>query len=405
MSDMEETPGIGGGEVRGRGLDPAAKRNLVIMGSVVGAALLGVAALAYMGLRSDNKPVTQAGAAIALGNPTSEQRSPNEAVSPRMQEQLRVRQTEEAENAARQGKTYIPPDASARIEPLAPQQAPQQPALNAGNSSAGYAAAAIAERTAVDVDRRKGLEKFLESFKEVADMGDGEVRRRFGPPNDQQQQGQTKTRVAQGADPAASAAAAKTPPGKKLVEAFSVMATRLALPLKIPANGSATVLAEVVSGPQTGALLSGTARVVDEGIEIKLTQARFGSEPYAIQAIGLDGQTSDQILNGSVDRKLFQRYVIPISVAAAQGFFTAKALTGSAVVGLNVGGSSGVVAGVQTPPPSTQQAVAAGLGAGMGVLAADAAKQAAVPIVVALPAQSPMGVLFTSEVIEKAAQP
>lgn len=384
-----------------RRVDPGAKRNLLILGSLVGIAVLVVVGALYFGLSSSDKPVTRAGSDISLGNPAAQTRGQNETVSPRMEEQLRARQVAEAERAAAEGRSYIPPD-TARVEPIAPPQA-AAPQLGAVNSSAGYASAAVVDRTAFEQDRRKGLERFLERFEEVSGGGaDGEVRKRFGASTEA---GAQQAGAAQRVQPSATAStetAATKPPARKVVEGFTVMATRLLLPLNIPANGSATVLAEVVAGPHVGALITGTGRVVNDGIEIRLNQAKFGSEMYGVQAIGLDGQTSDQVMQGSVDRKLLQRYVIPIAAAAAQGFFTAKSAVGSVVVGLNTSNSSSV-AGVQTPAPSNRQAVAAGLGAGMEVLAADAKAASSVPIVVSIPSGTPMGVLFLNEVLEKGA--
>jgi hypothetical protein len=396
-AEAEEQQTIGGGSAdSGRGVDPAAKRNLVIMGVVGAMALVVVGGVAYAGLSGNSDPVVKAASTISLGNPTAERRDSGEALPPRMQEELAKRQNEDAERAAAEGRSYMPPDTTARIESVNNTPKVQ---LSAANSSAGLGSAAIVDRSAQEQERRKGLEKFLTSFDEAAVTADA-VRSRFGPSAEGgRSQPVAAQRVSAAApSPAASSAAA---PGRKLVEALTVMATRLTLPLNIPANGSATVLVEVVAGPHTGAFLSGTAKVVNEGIEIRLTQARLGKEPYAIQAIGLDGTTSDQILEGSVDRKLFQRYVIPIAAAAAQGFFTARAAVGSTLVGLESNGGS--LTGVQVPAPTSKQATAAGLAAGMQVVAADASKIAATPIVVSIPSQTPMGVLFLNEVIEKGA--
>jgi len=392
---------------RGRGVDAGAKRNLLIMGAVLSVAVVIVVVVAYMGLHNKQESVTPAASSISLGNHQSETRGPNETISPHMQQELAARQSQDAEEAARNNRSYIPPDAS-RIEPVTAGST--QPQLNAGNSNAGLAAAAIVDRTPYEQDRRKNLEKFLMSFEEAAGPVD-EVRRRFGAAagetRAQAGNGSTSgTAAAQRVQGAAAAASAPQPASqRKLVEGFSVMASRLLLPLNIPENGSATVLAEVVAGPQAGALLNGTARVVNEGIEIRFTQGRFGKDIYPVQAIGLDGDTSAQILSGSVDRKIFQRYVIPIAAAMAQGYFTAKAAVGNTVVGVSVSGVSGTstVAGIATPPATQQQAVSAGVAAGMQVLNTDVTKVAGTPIVVSVPSQTPIGVLFLNEVLEKGA--
>lgn len=415
--DPQEQQAIEGGDpgAGGRRVDPGAKRNFWIAGGLVGAALVVVCIVAYFGLRTNDKPVTPAASAIALGNPASERRDSSAALSPHMQQELARRQNQEAEEAAKSGRSYIPPD-TARIEQVAPAPQAQygQPHLTAANSSAGIAAGAIVDKSPYEQERRKNLDRFLATFEEASGSSGEPIRSRFGTMPDPRS---TTGLAASGGGGAASTAAAAqrasaapalaaasgTQTGRRIVDGFAVMAARLLLPLTIPENGSTTVLAEVVAGPQMGALVTGTARVVNEGIEIRFTQARFGRDMYTVQAIGLDGETSNQLLSGSVDRKVFQRYVIPIALATAQGFFQAKAAVGSTVVGLNVGGGSGSVAGVQTPAPSNQQAVAAGVAAGMTVAATDANRIASTPIVVSVPAQTPIGVLFLNEVLDRGA--
>ena len=407
-TELHEGPAIGepGEAAAGkRKLDPGAKRNLTIMAGVAAAGLVVVAVVAFLGLRSDPKPVTQAASQVALGNPASQRRGPSAAVPERMQQDLAKRQIQEAEEAARKGNSYIPADIPTRMEPVAATPQVLTPQLGPQNSAAAYAAAAVVDTSNLEAERRKNLERFLSSFGEGATQGS--VRSRVEASdrdenagrgaNQQQQQRAVASRVqAPVAEQQGAGAAAK------LVEAYSIMAARLLVPLDVPENGSAVLVAEVVAGPHAGAVVSGTARVVNEALEMRFTQARLGRQVYPVQAIGLDGTTSAQLLSGSVDRKLFQRYVIPIAAAAAQGFFQAKAAVGSTVVGLSVGaGGDSTVAGVQTPAPTSKQAVAAGAAAGMQVLTADASKIASVPIVVSAPAQTPIGVLFLSEVVHK----
>lgn len=409
--DTNESQAISGGDAKGaRKMDPGAKRNLAIMGGVAGVAVVVVAVVAFMGLRSDPQPVTQAASQVSLGNPAVQRRGPDEAMPQRMQEDLARRQLAEAEEAARRGNSYIPADVPTRVEPVSLQQpmAPLQPQLSAQNSAAGYAAAAVVDTSNLEAERRKGLEQFLGTFGEVSHQATIRSRIEAKDIEDgtQGQRAAVATRVQGAAATAAGASPAMTgqATGAKMIDAYSIMAARLLLPLDVPENGSAVLMAEVVAGPYAGAIVSGSARVVNESLEMRFTQARLGREVYPVQAIGLDGTTSAQLMSGSVDRKLFQRYLVPIAAAAAQGFFQAKAAVGNMVVGLAVGGPGGsTVAGVQTPSPSNQQAAAAGVAAGMQVLNADASKIASVPIVVSAPAQTPIGVLFLAEVAQKEA--
>ncbi len=139
----------------------------------------------------------------------------------------------------------------------------------------------------------------------------------------------------------------------------------------------------------------GAARVIDESLEINFTQMRFGEKTYAIDVIVLDQATTANAIAGNVDRRILQRYVLPITLATAQGFFAAKAAVGSVTVNV------GTDAAVATPPPTSEQARAAGMAEGFRIAGQDVQRAAALPIVVSAARGTSVGLLFRSPVTEE----
>ena len=103
-------------------------------------------------------------------------------------------------------------------------------------------------------------------------------------------------------------------------------------------------------------------------------------------------------IDGTVDRRVLQRYVMPIALAMAQGFYTAKAQTGSTIT--SIGGAGGATAAISVPVPTTEQARSAGIAKGLEIAGQDVQKQAQLPLLVTRERSYPIGVLFTAPVLE-----
>ena len=374
----EEGPVIEGEALAAKtSLDPGFKRNILLIGGVALVAILAVLVL----LLPSRAQSTSAGRAdLSLGT-SSTQTVDN--LTPEMTKKLEAKQAEEAADAARRNQSYIPPDTS----PVAPYAAPTGP----GQSSFAQGTSPVTHTSAnpeADNHRREGLMRQLGAMIEPTNEQAG-VRQRV------QREGGTATANASKASSSDTTTGTGTP-ARTLVPGLEISAAVLTNDMKVPANGSAFASARVTSGPAAGAFMIGQAKVVDEMLEVSFTQMRLDSKTYKIDAIVLDEKTASNAIEGNVDRRILARYVMPVALAVAQGFATAKAQTGSTVV--IVGGSG---AGVSAPAPTSAQATAAGVAAGMQIAAQETQKASQQPIVVSMGMNFPVGILFRAPVLEE----
>ena len=120
---------------------------------------------------------------------------------------------------------------------------------------------------------------------------------------------------------------------------------------------------------------------------------RLGNKGYKIDAIVLDEQTADAGVKGSVDRRILQRYVLPVALAAAQGYYQASSQTGSTILAVTTG-----TAASSTPAPTSEQAQNAGIAAGLGIASKEVQKSAAEPIRSSVSRDMSIGILFRAAV-------
>ncbi len=375
---VNETEVIAAPEGAKRKLDPGFSRNLKIIGGTLGAMTLLLVLVFVMRSGSNDQQARPSEFQVGSGNTQAAG-----DITPAMETMLREQQQIEAAAAAKKGETYIPPDTVGRTEVVDPVVAAQI------GQSTYQATSLVQEGPASERDqrRREGLERQLAGYL-AQSQGADSARVRVVADQDA---------GAAAAGPAATASAAASPAaarGAQLLPGLEIAAATLAGDLNVPAGASVFASAVVRSGPLDGAFMVGAARVVDESLEITFTQMRFGGDVYAIDAIVLDQATTANAIAGSVDRRILQRYVLPIALATAQGFFTAKSAVGSVTV--NVGND----AGVATPAPSSEQARAAGMAKGFEIAGQGVQKAASMPIVVSAPRGTSVGLLFRAPVIK-----
>lgn len=382
-----------GGEGKKRSFDPSFKRNIMIVGGFVA---ICVMAVLFVVLRSGAKAgQQQPDSQLTLGAGQSQR---VESVTPDMAAKLERKQVEESQEAQRRGQTYIPPDNVGAVQAVAVQ--PQ----NAGPSSFAVGTAPVtAHGTAAgesDLRRREGLARQLEALLRESPQN-STVRQRIQADN-AGAAGQQGAARATSPTAVAGAAAAPAPSAqtsrREVVGGLTIHAAELTSDIKIPANAQGFATGRITAGPAAGAFLVGSARVVDESLEITFNQMRLNGKVYQVNARVLDEATAGAAIEGNVDRRLLQRYVFPVVLAAAQGFYTAKSQTGSTVVSIGSGTSSGT--GISVPPPSSEQARSAGIAAGMQIGSQEVQKAAQQPIVVTRERGFPVGVLFNATVLE-----
>lgn len=355
---------------RTRKLDKGFRRNLIIIGAVAGIAVLVLAFIVVRGiggkkdLRSSKVELGMQASSAAPGN-----------LTPAMLAKLEAKQRDESRIAAESNQSYVPPDAP----PVVPVPSAQGSAYARGSVPVTRAS------NEADARRRDGLTQQLAAL--VSPALDGGVR-------------QSIHAAGAASAPAVPASAASAPSntGNTLIAGLQIVAAELTSDLEIATGSQGFASARITSGPAAGAFLVGSAHVVGEGLEITFNQMRLGDKVYPISAIALDEGTASNAVSSNVDRRLLQRYVFPVVLAMAQGFYNATSQTGSTVVG--VGNSTEV--GVATPAPTSEQARAAGAAAGLSLAQREVQRAAQAPIIVSRGKNYPVGILFRTPVYQGA---
>lgn len=324
--------------------------------------------------------------------------------TPAMQDKLRAQQLADAERARQEGRSYIPQDAVGKTIPVEPAKDPSirqtsMPMPVPTDSTMQYTMNSIGvsgSGSRQDADMRKALETQMANiFPSV--VAQGNVRQSISRDGGAAGGAPAQSSAAAAQSVAAGAPALSQTTSAPLIQALEIHTGKLSNPITAIKGKPAYSSALITSGPFAGAFLTGTSTLNDvETIDTVYTAMRFGNKAYRIDAIVLDEQTADAGMRGDVDRRLLQRYALPIAVAMAQGYFAAAAQTGTQVIS----GTGGVL-GTQTPAPTEEQALNAGKAAAMGIIQKDVQQAAQQPIRASVPSQMHIGILFRAPVKEE----
>jgi len=385
----------------GRKVDPAFKRNILIIGGIFGAAAIVVAALVMMRSGKTEKPGSNVDLGLAQatqGNPEGEQLSPamKSAITAKLEAERKkklaegqavVMPTETVEPVQSIEKTATPSPATVdqTMHPAGTTMTPPPPALSP-------------EETARLAMRRQGLANQVGALLTVMDGSkQAPARLTFSPAQQAaQQQASQAPRMAQA--PGGSAQTVSFTPAKPslVIDEGEIVAAEVASPIDTYRTNYAS--ARIVAGKLDGAILFGSCKQQEEGLQIQYTRMRVGDQTYVIDAIALDQKTSTDAMDASVDRRYLQRWVFPVLSAAVGGFMRAKSQTGSTVVVLGADGT-----GVAVPAPNADQARAAAGAAAFGIVQREVDREAAKPYQLRLDANTPIGILFRQPVAAKVA--
>jgi len=386
-----------------KSLDPGAKKNLMIIGGAVGAATLVMGGMFVMmsappQVAEGNLPgtVIQTGVGGA-------QREQVTALSPEEMARLDRVTGREADAAAEQGRTFVPGeipiviDQTAAFQQQQMLQMPPPPGVNyhpgMGTQTQGPSQQEI-DRMQRIMQGFEGQLSRIASMNAVPQMGSAP---RYEMPEDRTQ------RTAAGAgsstsQPPAPSATATNAQAQTLVSALSISAAETLT--VINTERTSFVSARIVAGPAAGATLYGTSEMVaDQGVRVIFNRMLLDGRSHTINAIALDPTESHDLLNANVDRKLFERYVLPILGSIGGAYFTARGQQAQRVVM----GSGGDVVAVEQTAPSSREAVAQALAAGMATTVQQIAAQPTQPSAT-LPAGASVGVLFLDPVVASGSQ-
>lgn len=380
-------------------LHPGAKRNLMIIGGAVGVAAVATAAMVVTSTRpavqEANLPKTtveqsfDTASRTPSGNLTEEERNRLDRVT-----------AQKADEAAKRGTTYIPSEVPMVPQPNETDVRPAAPGMNY-TPGATYAAGG---GSAVDQER---MQRVMQGFQVQL----GRIAQINAAPSTTRAERYASDSVAE-AKPMATASAnpgsnttvaAQTSqaqhtaaPVDVVVGALHLAAAELASPIDTDKTSFAS--AKIASGPLQGATVYGvTQMVADQGVRIKFNRMLWSGKSFAINAIALDPSVSHDTISAQVDRKIFERYVLPLVGATASAYFQAIGQAGQQII---VG--PGDVPVVVQPELKAKEAAAQGLAAGVAQAMNEYSRNQSVPSA-KLPEGTPIGILFLDSVTYGAA--
>lgn len=401
---MSESQVIGSEPVDGieptaakRPIDKGFLRNVKVIGGAVAVVSVIVVFVAYKSIGSSGSKVNES-VSVNTGIPVGQMKN-GEDQTPAMQEKLRAQQLADAERARREGRSYIPEDPIGSVQPVTPAaERPSAPAPMPTESTMQVTMSNLATSSGYgggqqDGNMRKALEAQMAMMFPTSVAEGGQARQSISRATTQAPASGSAASGA-GQAQASAAGAASSGSAAPVIQALEIHTAKLANPITAIKGKQAYSSAIITSGPFAGAFLTGTSTLNDvENIETVYNMMRIGNKAYRVDAIVLDEQTADAGMRGDIDRRILQRYVLPISVALAQGYFTAAAQTGTQVVS----GTGGVLAS-QTPAPTEEQALNAGRAAAMGIIQRDVQQAAQAPIRASVNRDMNIGILFRAPV-------
>lgn len=367
-----------------RKIHPAAKRNLMIIGGVFGAAVILVVLLIMLRSNKAEEKTNDVNLDVnraVIDNPNGDN------LSPAMRAAIAQKLEEERKAAVESGqKVYIPPETLGSMQPVIDEQAAreQQPVAVGAVQSEPLSPDDV-ERLA---RRREGLERQVAQLLATVTPAIAPARITFAS----LAAAAPKTPAATGA-PAGQPGDTTQATGDFLIDSLEIAAGEIASPIDTYKTSYAS--ARIVAGKLAGAFLIGASKQQEDGLALSYSLMRFGGKTYKIDAIGLDEKTSTDAMDVSVDRRYLERWVIPVTVEAAGGFFKAISNPGSSILQTQ----NNVV--VETPASTTEQARNAGFAAGMGILQKEVAREAAKPFRITALANTSIGILFRQPVVRQ----
>lgn len=313
-------------------IDPAAKRNLIILGGVIGGAIL--ISFIIMSSGSNTPPASQSyvpegGAAL----------TENKGPKPQGYDKLAMQEEDErAKQAASMNESYLPTltvDPNAEID-RANQKPSQraddlaQPILDQPDAPSQPQQTQDQIRVANQIE--EGRQAMIVNKKMAAFNSLAETWRYEPSVKGQEVLPATNNLPAQATPPAVATSSMSD--GKIVQQAGDSLYA--SIDMSINTDEPSVVFATILSGKLRGGMLFGAARLnPNETITIefdKLSMPRMKQMPF--RGVVIDSATGRAALSGTVNRKIFSRYIMPIvaSVAATYGDLLAKQGQTSTVV-------------------------------------------------------------------------
>lgn len=381
-------------------MDQGFKRTLKIVGGAAGIGMAVIGGFIYMSSSGSKAPPPPSSVGKVV--PTADGEVTH--TSPAAQERLARVQAKEAEAARRAGRSYIP-DSTLGMPEEVPQSKPPPPPPRPPQSSYGQYQQSQQRTTRAD-DQLGALEDGL--VRQMAAILNG-----MQPATavdvsmmDIPEQQAVAANGGAGAQGAAGANAKDL--GPILIGGDEIVPATVTTP--VDTYKTLFALAEITGGPLAGAQLRGKVVPMSqsgdvEDVGLQFTSMRFNGQFYEINAIALNESTANDAMNGDVDRRIFNRYVMPVLMAGLSGvstYFTAKG-TPSTSVATDVGSDSSVIVNQEraTREDAKNQGIGDAIDKGVQVGDREVQKEANRPQRVTLDAQTPIGIMFNLPVHQK----
>lgn len=358
---------IGGGaapaQVKPR-WDPKGRRNMIIIGGVVGVAILMLMLLFLGGKGKEDKK-----ASVIV-----EARSDQPAVNGMLSEADRaaISQQENARIAAAlSGQqsavgTAVQPGA---VQPITAQPQANAPFTEQGEvrlnqqqtsqPNGGQAPAPTAPQ-GPDESKMKGLESQMNSMMAAWGMnaGDGGQRTLSTYVRESRKNGNGASGNQSNQEGGSRVSGQRAANDLMIVKAYDAPAAAEMIS-GADSDTPGKVRARILSGPLAGAVVVGaTRRIGDQGFQADFTTASFNGRTIKVTAYGMDGEEPGDIVRGEYDGRYMQRYVFPVLAEGVKAYAGARAQVGTQVIAIALpGAGTGAVTGAQqTPAPSAEQA-------------------------------------------------
>jgi hypothetical protein len=394
----QDEPAAGGKGAK-RATDPTFKRNMIILGVFVLVMVLSAVGV-VSALLSKAHPKNQS-ADVHMNTSTLPSTADDKTpLSPAMRDAAASDAAAEFQHQKDQGQHVILPQEpdnkvvstnNQAARPYAGDNAPlTQEQLAAQRAQEQHVQDLAQQQQQQQQARLEGMQLQLNGLIAARDMGPA-ITRVVLDAASKTGQGSSDGSAAGGANAASGAASGSVPTGPVIAKALELFIGETANAIDTYRTDFCS--SQIVSGKLKGAYLKGKCTQKDEGLSMHFTEMSFKGEAYAIDATGMDETTSsDAMSNIDIDRRYLQRYVFPITVAAING--AATVLGQPATTTTSTGGA--VLS--STAAASKNQAIAAGVGTGVGVLQAMAQTAAQKPVQIKMDDRSPIGIMFNKPV-------
>lgn len=348
--------------------DPKGKRNMIVIGGVIGMALLLLLALSLGGEDREDKKASVIVEAKPDQPVATGMLSEADRAAMAKDENARIaaaiaggQSAVGTEVGAGTVQPNMQPNGAAQSGAPLTQQGEMRVDQYAQQPPAGQAPAQ-APAPGPDQEKLKGLESQMNSMMTAWGMGQGEGGQRALSTyvRDSRNSGSRSAGMQANQEGSGQASGQRSADDLMVVKAYDQpYAAEMISGADSDTPGK--LRARILSGPLTGAVVIGaTRRIGDQGFQTDFTSASFNGRTIKISAYGMDGQAAGDIVRGEYDGRYMQRYVFPVVAEGVKAYAGARAQVGTQVIAIPIpgaGNGAGIVTGgQQTPAPSAEQA-------------------------------------------------